>query len=397
MKIMKKVKLRREAAGLLEKGFYTIYSKWVKPQGDIRNGEFVEVLFEDEVIGYGFYERIGAIGLRVIAYIRENPPPTLEEIISWRVERALRERISCGEKPESGYRLLYADADGTPGLIVDVYNETCVIQSTSYGWDNNVGVLSNALTSQGACERVYLKNDQRARKNYGMPIERRFVIGTGKPRTTIKEGRAEFIVDFEKGHKTGFYLDQRPARLRIGRMNLSGFKVLDLFSYTGAFAIHSLLAGADEAFLVEENDSASKNAIENLKLNNVYDKAHVVRGRVERFLDSIFFRKIKFNLIVADPPAFIPSPEYRERGLKAYMKLYENIFKVVEPGGFIYASSCSYHLSREELLEIIDKTAHAYGYNIKLVYELPPPTATPYTRVVDSELRYLKGFLVEVY
>ncbi len=394
---MKKVELKKEAAGLIEKGIYTIYSKWVKPQGNISNGEFIEVVFEDEVIGYGFYERIGAIGVRLIAYVRENPPTTLEEIISWRINKAFRERRVCGEKSESGYRLLYADADGTPGLIVDVFNETCVIQSTSYGWDKCINVLSAALTSQGVCERVYLKNDQRARKSYGMPIERKFIIGSGEPRTIIKEGKAKFIVDFEKGHKTGFYLDQRRARLKISEMNLNGFKVLDLFSYTGAFAVQALLAGADEAILVEENNFAVENAIENLKINEVCDKAYVIRGRVERFLDSIFFRKIKFNLVIADPPAFIPSIEYKERGFKAYMKLYENIVRVVEPGGFIYASSCSYHLSRDELLNILCRVAQNYGYNIKIIYELPATTATPYTRLVDDELRYLKGFLIEVY
>ncbi len=393
---MKKVELKPGVESFLRKGLYTVYSKWVKADASVSNGDFVEVYYNDELIGYGFYEKIGAIGLRVLAYLRENPPDSLEEIIKWRIRKAFSKRRLGGEKPENGYRLIYADSDGMPGLIADVYNDVCVIQSTSYGWDRNLELLGKIIADEGIAERVYLKNDQRARKTFGLPVEKRFIIGGGEARTVIIEDRARFMVDFENGHKTGFYLDQRPARLRIAQMRLDGLRVLDLFSYTGAFAIQALLAGAEEATLVEENLYATMLAHENLVLNGVRNRAEILRCRVEKFLDTAVAKRKRYDVVIADPPAFIPSLHHLERGTKAYEKLYENIMKVVDSGGYVYASSCSFHLSREKLLSILVNAASKQGLDVSLVFELSEANATPYTRIVDEELRYLKGFLLQV-
>ena len=368
----------------------------MKKDTTIPQGSYVSFTYKGEEIAYGFYENIGAIGARILAYKHEGSGRELEEIVDWRLKKALKLREETGEKNEEGYRYIYADSDGMPGLIADVYNDTTILQSTSIGWDKNIQLIAEKIAKLGVTKRVYLKNDQRTRKILGLNTEKKFLIGKGKPQTIIREGEISIKIDFEKGHKTGFYLDQRPARLRIGRMNLHGYKVLDLFSYTGAFSLQTFHAGADTTILVEENNDAVKTAMENIVMNNYSEKGDIVRARVEKILDSLVARKKRFNFIIADPPAFIPTPEQKERGYRAYYKLLSNITGIIEPSGYIYASSCSYHLSREELLTILRKNLEKKGYQLKIIFEHTPTNATPYTRIQDTELRYLKGFLVKV-
>ncbi len=392
---LKRVRITKGAEKFIKQRSYTIFSKWVRKLDDgVKYGDFVEVYRGKDLIGYGFYEEIGSVGVRLLAYVSENPPETLEEIIRWRVEKAHKIRIRGGEKPEAGYRLAYADSDGMPGLIIDVFNDVSVVQSTSFGWDKNLYQLAEALVELGVSEKVFVKNDQRARKLYGLPVFKRYLAGEGDGSTIIREGDAVFKVDYMRGHKTGFYLDQRPARLRISGLDLDNGTVLDLFSYNAAFAVHSLLAGASEAFIVEEDEPSTRIALENLGLNGHIAKGHVMRGRVEKVLDYLIGRKRMFDLVVVDPPAFIPSPEFADKGRRAYKVLFKNAVKAAKPGGFIYASSCSYHLSPTELLDMVKTAAESLGYEPRVVFENTPFNSNPYTRIVDQELRYLKGYLI---
>ncbi|MEM4475386.1 MAG: RsmD family RNA methyltransferase, partial [Fervidicoccaceae archaeon] len=296
------VRLLEGSERFLKSRAYTIYSKWVNGDPSLGVGEYVRVLYRGELVGYGFYEKIGAVGLRLLAYVGEDPPEDLEELIAWRLEAALARRKMSRESEESGYRLVYADSDGMPGLVVDVYNDVAVVQSTSWGWDKHAELLARSLVEVTGCRRVYLKNDQRARKTFGMPIFSGFLMGEGPPETVIIEGSARFLVDLARGHKTGFYLDQREARLRLSRMKLDGMSVLDLFSYTGAFAIHALLAGASHAVMVEEDLDALEVMQRNLAMNGLEGRGMPLRARVERLLDSLVAKRRKFDVVISDPP-----------------------------------------------------------------------------------------------
>lgn len=392
---MYQVELKEEAERNLSRKVYTIYSKWVRADPTIPVGSFVRVLFRGELVGYGFYERIGPIGLRVLAYVSEGPPNALEDIIRWRIRKALRLRMLSGEVARNGYRLAYADSDGMPGLVIDVYNRTAVVQSSSIGWDRSVELLASVLVEEGVSERVYLKNDQRGRKEFGLPVERRFIVGSGEERELITEGRARFIVDFSVGQKTGFYLDQRPARLRIASMRLEGFRVLDLFSYTGAFSVHALLAGAEHATLVDESPFALKVAEENMRLNKL-ESFDMLVGRVERVTDALIARRRRFDMVIADPPAFIPSRRLYERGIRAYQRLFESVLALVKPSGLVYVSSCSHHLDEATFVRLVEEQAERQGLSLRLLFHSSTVNSTPYTRVVDGGLRYLKGLLLSV-
>ncbi|MCC6009530.1 MAG: class I SAM-dependent rRNA methyltransferase [Fervidicoccaceae archaeon] len=392
---MHTVEIKSEAERSLRDKVYTIYSKWIKADSTVPSGSFVKILFKGEHVGYGFYERIGPIGLRVLAYLSEGPPDTLEEIMRWRIQRAYKLRTLMGEKADAGYRLVYADSDGMPGLIIDVYGKTSVIQSSSIGWDSNKMRLAKIIVDEGISQRVYLKNDQRGRKEFGLPVERAFLIGGGEEKEIIREGKANLVVDFKLGQKTGFYLDQRPIREKISMMKLDGYRVLDLFSYNGSFTVHALLSGAVSSVMVEESPTAIKIALENMRLNSL-DSYELIRGRVEKICDSLIAKRRKFDLVIADPPAFITSKSHYNKGVRAYAKLIESALKLVEPGGLVYISSCSYYLKENELLEMIKKEAVNNGFGIRLLFHNSPINSCSYTRIIDEQLRYLKGYLFRV-
>lgn len=393
---MEKVQLKEGAEKFLKRRLYTIYSKWIEKVPSISNGSFVEFVFKGEVVARGFYERVGPIGGRIISYVTENDSKDLSELIEWRIERAQKLREIAGEDKNRGYRLLYADSDGTPGLIVDVFGDTSVIQSSSFGWDSSANILSEKLVMLGISERVYLKNDQRGRKAFGLPVERRFLIGSPPPEVTIYEGDYKILINYEAGQKSGFYLDQREARKRIASMDLSGLDVLDLFSYTGSFSIAALSAGARSTLLVDEDERALTIAKKNLELNRFEEKSELIRGRVEKVLDWFRAKRRKFDLVIADPPAMIPTPSAKERGIKAYKKLFESVIEILNPGGFLYASSCSYNLKENELLNILKEASWKKGLDLKILYHVAPFNATPFVRVQDEELLYLKGFLATI-
>ena len=382
---MKTVVLKKEAESLVSSGTLTIYSKWVK-KVHAEPGDFVRVYVDDEPIGVGFYEGIGAIGVRILSFEEHLD---LLELLEHKIFKALkvRERL----KVEGSFRLVNAEGDGLPGLIVDVYNDIAVIQSSSIGFDKNVEVIANILRKLLNLKTVYLRCDQRSRREVGLPIVRKPLYGNNV-RTIIEEGNARFYVDVEKGQKTGFFLDQRVNRLYLGEIVWERSKVLDLYSYTGGFAIHALHSKAKEAVLVEESPYAVEEAYRNLKLNKVHEKARIVNARVESFLEAI---DEKYDVVIVDPPALIPALQYKEGGLKAYRSLYSKVFNIVEEDGILVASSCSYFLSQQEFIDLIEEVALKSGREVR-IFKISSASSDHLSRPQDDFLRYLKVLFLNV-
>lgn len=375
-----RVYLRSEARSFVEKGYLTLYSKWIEKVEDVERGDYVEIYLGREIVGYGFYEGVGAVGVRILSREHSN----LEEAIRENLEEAYRFKPKI--MPWNSYRLINADGDLLPGLIIDVYNDLIVIQSTSIGFDKNLNHVIEWLIENYEPRMIFLRNDQRSRIEAGLPIERKPVYGGGRPETIIDEGDCRFLVNVEKGQKTGFFLDQRVNRLKFGELIWADAEVLDLYSYTGAFAIHALVNGASKAVLVEESPIAVDYAKTNLDLNSVDDRAVIFNVRVEEFLRK---DKSSYDVIIVDPPALIPSLEVKDEGLRVYRRLYRDVVKKVKHGGLLVASSCSYFLSLDELLEILREASTTLKREVKIVWihgASPDHTSRPQ----DSFLRYLK-------
>jgi len=380
------MKVREKVREVARKGRLTIYSKWVIDDGGADTGDEVIVETRDgQSIGVGVYDGIGPVAIRLLSIDRILP---LSEILRINILKAYNYRKRLGWR---SYRLINSDGDNMPGIIIDVYNDIAVIQSGSGGLDQYLDYIASILAKEKIADKIYVKNVQRSRREAGLETWSGWIYGKGDPRTIIKEGNARFIVDIENGQKTGFFLDQRMNRLEI-RLYSRDAVILDLFSYTGGFGIHSLLEGGKKAIFVEEDERAVELLQENIKLNNLEDKAEVYHMRVEKFFQE---NNLKYDLVISDPPAFIQSKDKILSGLSKYREILRNILRVLSIDSIIFYSSCSYFLKPKDFTMIIDdelgrhKCRHVYLGRLR--------GASPdHVNSGEDELNYLKAAFLRI-
>ena len=384
---MKIVRVKREVEKYIVKGRLTIYSKWIDDDGGAEPGEEIILINKNrKTLGIGFYENIGAIGVRLL---KTGVEEDIEKIIRRNLIIAYKNRVFY---PFSSKRIVNADADYMPGLIVDLYNNIAVLQSSSVGMDRYVDYIAKTLRREKIAEYTYLKNDQRSRLDVGLEKRREWIGEPGESVTLIHEDKAIFNVDIEFGQKTGFFLDQRMNRIEIGRYGGEG-KILDLFSYTGGFGIHLLIRKALKGVFVEESPYSIKILEENIRLNNIESRANIYRGRVEKFLSE---NSEKFDIIIVDPPAFAQNKMKIGEGLRKYREILDSVFDHINKG-LVFISSCSYFIDKEKLKKnVIEWTASNKRKNIVYLGEVRGASPDHFTRPIDKELRYLKAFLIKI-
>ncbi len=386
--MVKVVRLRRGAEKQVLNGLLTIYSKWIEDDGGAEPGEdIILVDYRRKTLGIGFYEGIGAIGVRLLKIGAEED---IADIIRRNIIYAYRKRDFY---PFDSKRIVNADADHLPGLIIDLYRDTAVIQSSSIGMDNRLDLIAMILKRSGIANYVYVRNDQRSRVEVGLERWRGWMVKGDETILTISEGKAIFKVDIEEGQKTGFYLDQRINRLEMGLYS-GNRRVLDLYSYTGGFGIQALVNNAKKTVFVEETPRSIELLYENLKINNVLGKAEVYEGRVEKFLEE---SGEEFDVIVSDPPALVQNRANMEKGVNKYKNVLENIAKHIRQG-ILFISSCSYFITPEILKkEVIDKVLEENRRRYMYLGMVRGAAPDHMHRSIDKELRYLKGYFVYIH
>ncbi len=391
-----RVVIKEKGLQIVREGILSIYSKWVKKDPTIPRGAPVIVeTGRGEVIGYGFYEDIGAIGVRLLGL--DEPPSTNPcEWITVNINKSRYRRTGIVYWGDS-FRLVNADADFLPGIIVDVYNDLAVIQSTSIYADKMLDCIARYLYESLGYE-VYVKNTQAIRKEIGLPMWSGPVNDIPyKTKTLIREGNAVFEVDVKQGQKTGFYLDQALNRLELAEYISGGEVVLDLYSYTGAFSIHMLLKGAESALLVDESSYALQQALVNSRLNNVADLVTVINTRVENYLNNIASTREKyFDVIVIDPPNLTPRSSNKENALVVYERLAQKTIQLIRSNGIMAVFSCSYYISGDDLLHIFNNEARRRNRQIFLIGGTRTAAPDHFTRPIDRDLRYLRGYFFRV-
>jgi len=376
--MVKIVRLRRRARILP-----TIFSKWVYDDGGAEPGDEVLVeTYDRKTVGIGIFDGVGAISVRLLSRYSVKP---VKELIHENISKAYNLRRRLGW---DSYRLINSDADDLPGLIIDVYRDTAVIQSGSMGFDKYLHIVAEILYKQEIARRTYVRNDQRSRREAGLEVWRDWIYGDGDTEIIIREEEAIFKVNIETGHKTGFFLDQRINRLEV-RNYCRGNKALDLFSYTGGFGIHALLNGAEKVVFVEKDPTAVEYLDENIKLNNLdKEKYEIVNSDVYQHLETEEYR---YGLITVDPNALIQSREETEAGIKRYTKLYTKAYSLLERGGVAFLSSCSYFLKQEKFLGIIRELQPTP----KLLGMLRGASPDHPYRLDTPELQYLKALYIQ--
>jgi 23S rRNA (cytosine1962-C5)-methyltransferase len=261
---------------------------------------------------------------------------------------ALREKLF--DRPF--YRLVFGESDGLPGVVVDRFGAVFSVQITTAGIEQRKDLLVSALVELFNPEAVVLKNDTGHRQLEGLGMESEIVYGRLPEPLIIEENGARFKVDILGGQKTGWFYDHRESRARLARL-AQGRRVLDLFSYTGAWGVPAAMAGACEVICVDGSEAALGLAEENAGLNGVREPMRFVHEDVFDFLKRARRENRFFDIVVLDPPALIKRKKDFKQGYEAYRRLNHRALQVLAKNGVLVSASCSFHLGRDHLHELL--------------------------------------------
>jgi 23S rRNA (cytosine1962-C5)-methyltransferase len=311
-----------------------------------------------------------------------------------RIRQAIRLRQRVVSQTNA-YRLIYGEGDRLPGLIVDRYDETLVIQTLSYGMDQRKELLASLLVKELGVGSVYQRNDAKSRQLEGLPTECGFICGNGTTQVEIQEGPARFMVDIERGQKTGWFCDQRENRLAAAKYAAGG-EVLEVFCHTGAFGIHAALAGAVTVEGLDVSEETLVMARAHASQNNIEARCTYRAADAFSELRSLVKSGRRYDLVMLDPPAFARSKQALGRALAGYKDVNLLGLKLVKPEGFMVTSSCSHPVSDEDFWKAIRLAAHDARREFRLIERRGQSADHPILASMP-ETRYLKCFILQVF
>ena len=359
--------LRRHEERRLQRGHLWVYSNEVdvkqSPLKGFTPGEPVTVLAQGgQPLGSGYVNPHALICARLVSYRRDIVLD--RRMLDARLRSALELRESLFDRP--CYRLVHGEGDGLPGLVVDRYDDVLVVQINTAGIERLRDELVAALIDLLAPRAILLRNDTPLRELEGLEKGVETVHGTLPETLAIDEGGLRFEVLASGGQKTGWFFDQRPNRDRLARY-AEGRRVLDLFSYVGAWGLRAAAAGASEVLCVDSSAPALSQLEANAAANNLDDRVATRRGDVFEVLRKLREKGERFDMVVVDPPALIKRRKDHKAGSEAYRRLNRLALQVLNPGGIVLTSSCSYHLSRDELRVALERAARQADVELQIL------------------------------
>lgn len=353
-------------------------------------GEPVELRdHRGEPIASAYVNPHSLIAARIVSRepgVRLEPDLLAERIAA---AEALRQR----EFEAPYYRAVFGESDALPGLVVDRYGDVAVVQITTAGMERVKDDVVALLRSRFDFRTVVLRNDTPARALEGLDASTEVVGEPIGDTITVEEGGGVFEAAPLAGQKTGWYFDHRSNRERIAS-RVAGKRVLDLYSYTGAWGIRCALGGASEVRCIDSSANAIEIATRNAARNGVADRVRVERSDAVRALKALRAAGERFDVVVLDPPAFIRRRKDRTRGFEAYRRANGLAIQLLAPGGWLVSASCSAHLERAKHLEIIARVSHPFGLHPRVVAEGGQDRDHPVHPALP-ETGYLRAFFVE--
>jgi 23S rRNA (cytosine1962-C5)-methyltransferase len=363
-------------------------------EGDPQPGDTVEVVSDSgKPLALAAFSPQSQIRARVWSF--DSTRPIDAEFLRTRLASALAVRAALpAARQSNALRLVHAESDGLPGLVVDRYDDVLVAQFLSAGAERWRETLLDALAELTGCEAVYERSDTEVRALEGLAPRSGFVRGDRKAaRCAIVEHGLSFHVDVEQGQKTGFFLDQRDNRQHV-RSLARGREVLDGFCYTGGFALAALAGGAERVLALESSAQALAVARENLAANQLDPgRIEFVQADVFAHLRLLRDRGMRFGLVVLDPPKFAPTAAQAKNAARAYKDVNLLAFKLLAPGGLLATFSCSGGVTAELFQSIVAGAALDAGVEGKIVGRFGPAADHP-VALEFPEGDYLKGLLV---
>ncbi len=362
----------------------------VQINGHLLQGDIVKVYEGGKFIGRGFYNSKSNVRIRIFSSEDEDFDCPL---IKKRIADAYHYRKKLLPEEED-FRLIYGESDNLTGVVIDKYQDHFALQTYSYGADLRKDKIIEALLALFPVKCIFEKNDFPARSLEG--LERKEGVLYGKPEEVIiSENGAKFYVNIKEGQKTGYYFDQRITRRKVREMS-EGKDVLDVFTYTGSFAINAALGGAKKVLGIDGSASAIELAKRNAVLNNVGDRCQFLIGNAFQVLRELYYQRKVFDLIVLDPPPFIKRLKEKESGWRGYRDINLQAMRLLKRNGILVTSTCSHYFFWQDFLECLVSAAEDAERDFKIIGRT---TQGPDHPIILSmpESEYLRCFILQVY
>jgi 23S rRNA (cytosine1962-C5)-methyltransferase len=391
---LKNLRLRRHEERRLLSGHLWIYSNEVDtrttPLQQYRAGEQVRVEADNgKILGTAYVNPQSLICARLVS---RDDHPLDHDLLVRRLEQALKLRDRLFTEP--CYRLVYGESDLLPGLIVDRFGDHLSVQLNSAGMEAVRGPVLDALHQVIGAQSILLRNDSGIRTLEGLPREIEVARGEVPREVELRENGVRLLAPLHDGQKTGWYYDQRPNRDWL-RSFASGCRVLDVFSYVGGFAVQAAAFGAREVVAVDASRPALAIAEKNAELNGVGKIFSGIVGDAFAVLKGLKADGERFDIVVVDPPAFIKRKKDHREGLQAYHRINDLAMQLLPQDGLLLSASCSMHLAREELLDVLRGAGRRHGRHVQILLEGMQGPDHPVHPAIP-ETRYLKAFLARV-
>ncbi|MDI9819300.1 MULTISPECIES: class I SAM-dependent rRNA methyltransferase [unclassified Legionella] len=360
-----------------------------KTKGNLITGGLVDIYTaEDELVGVGVYNEHSLYRVRVLAKAWEKLDSyQLDSIISTRLEQALaiRRSLDLPNEKTNAYRLFNSEADGLSGLTIDRFNQMNVVASSAYWVEANKEIISCCLKKRLSGEIVWLAQTKPLAQDGWQQAAEQIPAIT----TQVLEAGVIYEINFSQAQKTGLFLDQRENHQRIAAL-AKGRRVLDLYSYTGGFALHAAKAGAAKVTAVDSSAQAILQAKQNAQLNGI-ESIEFIEADARDYLACA----ADYDLVILDPPKLVPSQQHLQRAKNYYRFLHRETFKSMRSGTLLMTCNCSAALSTQEFVSLVNSQAAAVGKFARTLGIFGPASCHP-TLTVFPEGNYLTAVLLAV-
>lgn len=360
----------------------------------IEEGDVVSVISaQGQLLGNGHYQ-VGSIAVRLLTF---DDQAIDEAFFAARLAQAwaVRESLHLLRDDNNAFRLVHGEGDFLPGLVIDIYGDTAVVQAHSPGMHFARHTIANALTSlnvENKITNVYYKSETTLPFKAQLDPQNQYLTGHFTTDVAMENG-LQFHVDWLKGQKTGFFVDQRENRALLEKY-AGGRRVLNMFCYTGGFSFYAMRGGAAEVHSVDSSAKAIALTNQNVELNFPGDARHQAFAQdAFKFLDGM--EKDRYDLIVLDPPAFAKHKSAIKNALIGYRKLNARAFDKIAPGGVLFTFSCSQAVSKEQFRLAVFSAAAQSRRRVRILHQLTQPADHP-INIYHPEGEYLKGLVLYV-
>lgn len=385
------VYLKKNEDKRIKNGHSWVYANEVaRIEGTGKNGDLATVYdCGGRYIGKGYINHLSKILVRI--FIRDDSEPS-KELFRERIKRADDYRRSLGYS--DCYRMVFAEADDLPALIVDKYHDVLCIQVLSLGMELNKSLITEALTELFNPAGIYERSDVAVREKEGLKQFKGKLYGDFDPRVLIEENGLKMIADLENGQKTGYFLDQKENRLAVRRYSKDR-TVLDCFCNVGGFSINAAAGGAREVTALDISEKALADVRENARLNGYENVVKTLCGDVFEVLRDYKKSGVRFDTVILDPPAFCKTANDVKNAYRGYRDINILGMKLVKSGGFLVTASCSHYMTFPLFERMLREAAAESGRIVRTV-EIKTQAPDHPSLLAADETAYLKFFVLQV-